>query len=34
VLGLGTVDMIIVGFEEPGQIDNYMGRMRQVLAER
>jgi len=34
VLGLGTVDMIIVGFEEPSQIDNYMGRMRKVLAAR
>jgi aryl-alcohol dehydrogenase-like predicted oxidoreductase len=32
VLGLGTVDMIIVGFEEPAQIDNYMGRMRKALA--
>jgi myo-inositol catabolism protein IolS len=30
VLGLGTVDMIIVGFEKPEQIDNYIGRMRQV----
>lgn len=34
VLGLGTVDMIIVGFEEPSQIDNYLGRMRKVLASR
>lgn len=32
VLGLGTVDMIIVGFEKPEQIDNYVGRMRKVLA--
>ena len=32
VLGLGTVDMIIVGFERPEQIDNYLGRMRKVLA--
>jgi hypothetical protein len=32
VLGLGTVDMIIVGFEQPGQIDNYLGRMKNVLA--
>jgi aryl-alcohol dehydrogenase-like predicted oxidoreductase len=31
VLGLGTVDMIIIGFELPEQIDNYMGRMRKVL---
>ena len=34
VLGLGTVDMIIVGFEQPEQIDNYLGRMRKVLAAR
>jgi aryl-alcohol dehydrogenase-like predicted oxidoreductase len=32
VLGLGTVDMIIVGFERPEQIDNYLGRMKKVLA--
>ena len=31
VLGLGTVDMIIVGFELPEQIDNYIGRVRRVL---
>jgi aryl-alcohol dehydrogenase-like predicted oxidoreductase len=31
VLGLGTVDMIIVGFEKPEQIDNYIGRIRNVL---
>ena len=30
VLGLGTVDMIIVGFELPEQIDNYIGRIRKV----
>lgn len=30
VLGLGTVDMIIVGFEKPEQIDNYIGRIRSV----
>lgn len=30
VLGLGTVDMIIVGFELPGQIDNYIGRMKSI----
>jgi len=30
VLGLGTVDMIIVGFELPEQIDNYIGRIREV----
>jgi predicted aldo/keto reductase-like oxidoreductase len=27
VLGLGTVDSIIVGFERPEQIDNYIGRI-------
>jgi aryl-alcohol dehydrogenase-like predicted oxidoreductase len=31
VLGLGTVDMIIVGFEQPEQIDDYLGRMRRTL---
>jgi len=30
VLGLGTVDMIIVGFELPEQIDNYIGRVKKV----
>jgi len=30
VLGLGTVDMIIVGFELPEQIDNYIGRIRKL----
>jgi predicted aldo/keto reductase-like oxidoreductase len=30
VLGLGTVDMIIVGFELPEQIDNYIGRVIKV----
>jgi len=30
VLGLGTVNMIIVGFELPDQIDNYIGRIRKV----
>jgi predicted aldo/keto reductase-like oxidoreductase len=30
VLGLGTVDMIIVGFELPEQIDNYIARIRNV----
>jgi predicted aldo/keto reductase-like oxidoreductase len=32
VLGLGTVDMIIVGFELPEQIDNYIGRVRKVIV--
>lgn len=30
VLGLGTVDMIIVGFELPEQIDNYVGRVKKL----
>lgn len=30
VLGLGTVDMIIVGFETTDQIDNYIGRMKNI----
>jgi aryl-alcohol dehydrogenase-like predicted oxidoreductase len=34
VLGLGTVDMIIVGFELPEQIDNYIGRVRRVLLTK
>lgn len=32
VLGLGTVDMIIVGFEKPDQIDNYLARMKKTLS--
>jgi predicted aldo/keto reductase-like oxidoreductase len=32
VLGLGTVNMIIVGFELPEQIDNYIGRVRKVIV--
>ena len=31
VLGLGTINMIIVGFELPEQIDNYIGRVKNVL---
>ena len=31
VLGLGTVDMIIVGFELPEQIDNYIARVRDAV---
>jgi aryl-alcohol dehydrogenase-like predicted oxidoreductase len=31
VLGLGTVDMIIVGFELPEQIDNYILRVEKAL---
>lgn len=30
VLGLGTVDMIIIGFEQTDQIDNCMERMKKV----
>jgi aryl-alcohol dehydrogenase-like predicted oxidoreductase len=33
VLGLGSVDMIIVGFESEEQIDNYLGRMETALKE-
>ncbi len=31
VLGLRTVDMIIIGFEQPDQIDNYIGRVEAAL---
>jgi aryl-alcohol dehydrogenase-like predicted oxidoreductase len=31
VLGLGTVDMVIVGFEKPEQIDNYALRIENAL---
>lgn len=34
VLGLGTVDMIIVGFETPAQIDNYTERVIKALKNR
>jgi aryl-alcohol dehydrogenase-like predicted oxidoreductase len=30
VLGLGTVDLIIVGFESPEHIDNYIERIRNI----
>jgi aryl-alcohol dehydrogenase-like predicted oxidoreductase len=33
VLGLGSVDMMIVGFEEIEQIDNYLARMETALGE-
>jgi aryl-alcohol dehydrogenase-like predicted oxidoreductase len=33
VLGLGSVNMIIVGFQEEAQIDNYTGRMKSALSE-
>ena len=31
VLGLGSVDMVIVGFENEAQVDNYMERTRSAL---
>lgn len=31
VLGLGTVDMVIIGFEKPEQIDNYAERIKNAL---
>jgi aryl-alcohol dehydrogenase-like predicted oxidoreductase len=33
VLGLGSVDMIIVGFEHYEQIDNYSGRVSKALSQ-
>ncbi len=33
VLGLGSVDMVIVGFEEIVQVDNYLKRTTNALAE-
>ena len=32
VLGLGTVDLITIGFEKPEQIDNYLARIRSAIA--
>lgn len=32
VLGLGSVDMVIVGFEDRNQVDNYIGRMEKALT--
>jgi predicted aldo/keto reductase-like oxidoreductase len=34
VLGLGTIDSIIVGFELPEQIDNYIDRVKNVLKSK
>ena len=34
VLALGTIDTIIVGFELPEQIDNYIGRINKALMAR
>jgi predicted aldo/keto reductase-like oxidoreductase len=31
VLGLGTVDMFIIGFEKPEQIDDYVVRLENAL---
>ncbi len=33
VLGLGSVDMMIVGFENEAQVDNYMDRTESALKE-
>jgi aryl-alcohol dehydrogenase-like predicted oxidoreductase len=33
VLGLESVDMMIVGFEENDQIDNYLARTETALTE-
>lgn len=33
VLGLGSVDMMIVGFENEGQVDNYIDRTEAALKE-
>uniref|UniRef100_UPI0032166C5E aldo/keto reductase n=1 Tax=uncultured Draconibacterium sp. TaxID=1573823 RepID=UPI0032166C5E len=33
VLGLGCVDMMIIGFEEKQQIDNYVSRVKNALKE-
>lgn len=33
VLGLGSVDMMIVGFETTEQIDNYLGRIEKSLTQ-
>jgi aryl-alcohol dehydrogenase-like predicted oxidoreductase len=34
VLGLGTVDMMIIGFELPEQIDNYVDRLSNALKSK
>jgi len=33
VLGLGTVDLIIIGFELPEQIDNYISRIKKITRD-
>lgn len=32
VIGLGSVDVIIIGFEFPQQIDNFASRMRNTVS--
>lgn len=34
VTGLGSVDMMVVGFEHKAQIDNYLNRVEKVLSAR
>jgi len=34
VLGLGSVDMMIVGFQESAQIDNYLDRVEKALKAK
>ena len=34
VTGLGSVDMMVVGFEHKTQIDNYLGRVEKILSAR
>ena len=34
VLGLGSVDMVIIGFEDEKQVDNYLERMEKALREQ
>ena len=33
VLGLNSIDMVIVGFESSDQVDNYLDRMKGALKE-
>lgn len=33
VLGLGSVDMMIIGFEENEQVDNYLARTENALED-
>ena len=34
VLGLGSVDMMVIGFQNPDQIDNYLGRVEKALLAK